>query len=132
MAALAGIQANILLSAGRVRQVAVCKDGIDPDSGQSSRYTRNVAFACQSEQCNASTSSSIQFYGKVVGTSQKWPAKAGGRSPKGPAVAGTTVHIDSTKEITGQLCNCSHNNDTVGSYQPFHDQIGHGLTITGQ
>ena len=30
-------------------------------------------------------------HGKVVGTSQKWPAKAGGRSPKGPAVAGTTV-----------------------------------------
>ena len=28
----------------------------------------------------------------MVGTSQKWPAKAGGRSPKGPAVAGTTVH----------------------------------------
>ncbi len=27
----------------------------------------------------------------MVGTSQKWPAKAGGRSPKGPAVAGTTV-----------------------------------------
>ena len=42
------------------------------------------------------------------------------------------VHIDSTKEIRGQLCNCSHNNETVGSYQPFHDQIGHGLTITGQ
>ena len=42
------------------------------------------------------------------------------------------VHIDSTKETRGQLCNCSHNNDTVGSYQPFHDQIGHGLTITGQ
>ena len=30
-------------------------------------------------------------HGKVVGTSQKWPAKAGCRSPKGPAVAGTTV-----------------------------------------
>ena len=29
------------------------------------------------------------------------------------------VHIDSTKEIRGQLCNCSHNNETVGSYQPF-------------
>ena len=42
------------------------------------------------------------------------------------------VHIDSTKEIRGQLCNCSHNNETVGYYQPFHDQIGHGLTITGQ
>ena len=42
------------------------------------------------------------------------------------------VHINSTKEIRGQLCNCSHNNDTVGSYQPFHDQIGHRLTITGQ
>ena len=27
----------------------------------------------------------------VVGTLQKWPAKAGGRSPKGPVVAGTTV-----------------------------------------
>ena len=27
----------------------------------------------------------------MVGTSQKWPAKAGGRSPKGPAVAGTIV-----------------------------------------
>ena len=27
----------------------------------------------------------------MVGTSQKWPAKAGGRSPKGPAVAGTTL-----------------------------------------
>ena len=27
----------------------------------------------------------------VVGTLQKWPAKAGGRSPKGLAVAGTTV-----------------------------------------
>ena len=23
------------------------------------------------------------------------------------------VHIDSTKEIRGQLCNCSHNNATV-------------------
>ena len=42
------------------------------------------------------------------------------------------VHIDSTKEIRGQLCNCSHNNETVGPYQPFHDQVGHGLTITGQ
>ena len=42
------------------------------------------------------------------------------------------VHIDSTKEIRGQLCNCSHNNETVGSYQPFHDQVSHGLTITGQ
>ena len=42
------------------------------------------------------------------------------------------VHIDSTKEIRGQLCNCSHNNETVGSYQPFHDQVGHGLTITSQ
>ena len=42
------------------------------------------------------------------------------------------VHIDSKKEIRGQLCNCSHNNETVGSYQPFHDQVGHGLTITGQ
>ena len=29
------------------------------------------------------------------------------------------VHIDSTKEIRGQLCNCSYNNETVGSYQPF-------------
>ena len=28
----------------------------------------------------------------VVGTLQKWPAKADGRSPKGPAVAGTTVY----------------------------------------
>ena len=28
---------------------------------------------------------------RVVGTLQKWPAKAGGHSPKGPAVAGTTV-----------------------------------------
>ena len=36
------------------------------------------------------------------------------------------VHIDSTKEIRGELCNCSHNNETVGSYQPFHDQVGHG------
>ena len=27
----------------------------------------------------------------VVGTSQKWPTKAGGRSPKSAAVAGTTV-----------------------------------------
>ena len=27
----------------------------------------------------------------VVDTVQKWPAKAGGCSPKGPAVAGTTV-----------------------------------------
>ena len=27
----------------------------------------------------------------VVGTLQKWPAKAGGRSPKGPAEADTTV-----------------------------------------
>ena len=34
------------------------------------------------------------------------------------------VHINSTKEIRGQLCNCSHNNETVGSYQPFHDQVG--------
>ena len=42
------------------------------------------------------------------------------------------VHIDSIKEIRGQLCNCSHNNETVGSYQTFHDQVGHGLTITGQ
>ena len=31
-------------------------------------------------------------YRDVVGTLQKWPAKAGGRSPKGPAVAGTTVY----------------------------------------
>ena len=29
----------------------------------------------------------------VIGTLQKWPAKAGGRSPNGPAVAGTTVTI---------------------------------------
>ena len=36
----------------------------------------------------------------MVGTSQKWPAKAGGRSPKGPAVAGTTV---STK-ISDNFC----------------------------
>ena len=42
------------------------------------------------------------------------------------------VNIDSTEEIRGQLCNCLHNNETVGSYQPFHDQIGQGLTITGQ
>ena len=34
----------------------------------------------------------VLYHGKVVGTSQKWPAKAGGRSPKRPAVAGTTVH----------------------------------------
>ena len=33
----------------------------------------------------------VLSHGKVVGTSQKWPDKAGGRSPKGPAVAGTTV-----------------------------------------
>ena len=41
------------------------------------------------------------------------------------------AHIDSTLEIRTrrQLCNCSHTNETVGSYQPFHDQIGHGLTI---
>ena len=37
------------------------------------------------------------------------------------------VQIDSTKENRGQLYNCSHNNETVGSYQPFHDQVGHGL-----
>ena len=42
------------------------------------------------------------------------------------------VHIYSTLEIRGLLCNCPHNNETVGSYQPFHDQVGHGLTITGQ
>ena len=30
----------------------------------------------------------------VVGTSQKWPAKEGGRSPKGLAVAGTTVPLN--------------------------------------
>ena len=29
----------------------------------------------------------------AVGTLQKWPAKAGGRSPKGPVVAGTTLVI---------------------------------------
>ena len=29
----------------------------------------------------------------VVGTLQKWPAKAGGRSPEGPAVVGTTVVV---------------------------------------
>ena len=29
----------------------------------------------------------------VVGTLQKWPAKAGGHSPKGPAVAGTTTVV---------------------------------------
>ena len=34
----------------------------------------------------------VLLHGKVVGTSQKWPAKAGGCSPKGPAVAGTTVY----------------------------------------
>ena len=39
------------------------------------------------------------------------------------------VHIDSTKEIKGRLSNCSHINETVGSYQPFHDHIGHGVTI---
>ena len=45
----------------------------------------------------------VLYHGKVVGTSQKWPAKAGGHSPKGPAVAGTTVyklcdiHVKSTK-----------------------------------
>ena len=49
-----------------------------------------------------------------------------------PSPGALLVHIDSTKEIRGQLCNCSHNNETVGSYQPFHDQVGHGLTITGQ
>ena len=27
----------------------------------------------------------------VVGTLRKWPTKAGGRSPKSPAMAGTTV-----------------------------------------
>ena len=35
----------------------------------------------------------------VVGTLQKWPTKAGGRSPKGPALAGTTVGL-SPKKIT--------------------------------
>ena len=35
----------------------------------------------------------------MVGTSQKWPAKAGGRSPKGPEVAGTTV-IGQKMQIT--------------------------------
>ena len=30
----------------------------------------------------------------VVGTLEKCPAKAGGRSPKGPAVGGTTVQFD--------------------------------------
>ena len=29
----------------------------------------------------------------VFGSLQKWPAKAGGCSPKGPAVAGTTVAL---------------------------------------
>ena len=33
------------------------------------------------------------LHGRVVGTSQKWPANAGGRSLKGPAVAGTTVLV---------------------------------------
>ena len=28
----------------------------------------------------------------VVGILQKWPAKEGGHSPKGPVVAGTTVY----------------------------------------
>ena len=29
----------------------------------------------------------------LVGILQKWPAKAGGRSHKGPSVAGTTVYV---------------------------------------
>ena len=41
--------------------------------------------------------------------------------------------IDSTKEIRGnvlfKVSNCSHINETVGFYQPFHDHIGHGLPI---
>ena len=41
--------------------------------------------------------------------------------------------IDSTKEIRGnalfKVSNCSHINETVGFYQPFHDHIAHGLPI---
>ena len=34
---------------------------------------------------------------------QKWPAKAGGRSPKGPAVAGTTVVLPGSSFILLQV-----------------------------
>ena len=39
----------------------------------------------------AAVYSDINTSKTVVGTLQKWPIEAGGRSPKGPAVAGTTV-----------------------------------------
>ena len=38
----------------------------------------------------AAGSRDINTAKKVVGTLQKWPTKADGCSPKGPAVAGTT------------------------------------------
>ena len=56
-------------------------------------------------------------HGKVVGTSQKWPAKAGGRSPKGPAVAGTTVsvlvyieprHLDILRYVIEEFCHLTN------------------------
>ena len=61
----------------------------------------------------------VLYHGKVVGTSQKWPAKAGGRSPKGPALVGTTV-------VPGRytLCNIAlanmtkHNTRVETSYSP--------------
>ena len=40
----------------------------------------------------------------VVGALQKWPAKAGGRSPKGPAVAGTTVLLTISFFHLGGVC----------------------------
>ena len=36
-------------------------------------------------------------------TLQKWPAKAGGRSPKGPAVAGTTVPLNVLENVISRL-----------------------------
>ena len=51
---------------------------------------------------------------KVVGTLQKWPAKAGGRSPKGPAVAGTTIKVSQGEYICIGLVIVE---DTAGTFQ---------------
>ena len=52
----------------------------------------------------------------MVGTSQKWPAKAGGRSPKGPAVAGTTVKIKHPNSLPT-------NNSKHGRRKDMHNDI---------
>ena len=52
----------------------------------------NLRFGAKVAPCGRwDTALDINTAKTVVGTLKKWPAKAGGRSPKGPALAGTTV-----------------------------------------